>query len=119
MHLRVLAAACLAGMAVGPAWAHRGIDEQIRDVTRRIEAAPRDATLLLQRGELHRAHGDWAAAERDYVSAHRLSPSLEAVDLCLGTMLLESGRRFPEALAALDRFLARKPGHAGGLVTRA
>jgi predicted Zn-dependent protease len=119
MRARRLAVACLAGLALTPVWAHRDLDDQIRDVTRRIEAAPRDAALLLQRGELHRAHAAWASAERDYEAARALDPSMEAVDLCLGTMLLESGARLPEALAALDRFLIRQPRHAKGLVTRA
>jgi predicted Zn-dependent protease len=119
MRARSMAVALLAALASVPARAHLGLDEQIRDVTRRLEASPGDAALLLKRGELHRAHGDPAAAERDYEAARALDPGMAAVDLCLGTLLLESGTRLPEALAALDRFLSRQPGHAKGLVTRA
>lgn len=103
----------------GPALAHLGIEEQIAEVTHAIEARPRDAALRLKRGELHRAHGDWALAEADYLAARGIDPQLDAVDLCMGSMLLESGTRLDEARAALDRFLARRPGHAEGLVTRA
>jgi tetratricopeptide (TPR) repeat protein len=102
-----------------PTLAHLGIEEQIAEVTREIETRPRDAALRLKRGELRRAHGDWALAEADYLAARELDPELDAVDLCLGSMLLESGTRLEQARAALDRFLARRPGHAEGLVTRA
>lgn len=104
---------------VSPAWAHRPLDEQIRDVTLRLQSSPRDASLLLKRGELHRAQGEWGAAERDYVAARAIDPSLDAVDLCFGTMLLQSGSRLPEARSVLDRFLTKRPGHSDGLVTRA
>ncbi|MGH9868715.1 MAG: tetratricopeptide repeat protein [Candidatus Polarisedimenticolia bacterium] len=120
--LRRLFLATVAGaalLAAPPCWAHRGIDEQIRDVTRLIEASPRDASLRLRRGELHRAEGDWKSAEADYEAARRLDPGLDAVDLALGSMLLESGRKPEAARAALDRFLAGRPGHTDALVARA
>ena len=112
-------AAIAAVTGARPCWAHRGIDEQIRDVTRLIEASPRDAALRLRRGELHRAEGDWKSAEADYEAARKLDPALEAVDLALGSMLLESGQKLDSARAALDRFLARRPGHTDALVARA
>jgi predicted Zn-dependent protease len=117
--LRTLGGWCaLLAVAGGPVWAHPELERQIADATARIEAHPADPELRLKRGELHRLHRDWPAAEADYAAARRLDPNLAAVDLVLGTMLLEAGRA-AEARVTLDRFLARVPRHATGLATRA
>jgi predicted Zn-dependent protease len=101
-----------------PASGHAAIDVQIEDLTRRIAQHPGDAGLFLRRGELHRVHSDWSAAEADYRRARRLDPGLAEVDFCLGRMFLEQGR--PEAAKVeLDRFLDRKPGDPEGLTMRA
>jgi len=113
----VLAAVLIAVAIPRAARAHAGIDEEIRDVDRRIAARPGDAELVLRRGELHRIHGDFAAARADYDRARRLDPDLAAVDLCLCTMLVQEGRP-KEALRAIDRFLAREPDHSGALAAR-
>jgi len=103
---------------VAPARAHPGIDDQIRDLNERIAAEPDNAALFLRRGELHRIHRDWAKAEADYRKALRLDPDLLVAERCLGKMKLESDR--PEqALPALDRYLAKRPGDAEALVARA
>jgi len=99
------------------ALAHAGIDEEMRHVDALIAEGPRDAVLVLRRGELHRIRGDYAAARADFERARRLDPDLAAVDLCLGKMMIDAGRP-AEALRALDRFLAREPGHAGALAAR-
>jgi tetratricopeptide (TPR) repeat protein len=98
--------------------AHPDIDRQIADVTVRIEADPDDADLYLQRGELHRVHQDWAAAEADFATAKRLRRDLAIVDYVMGRLHLEAGRP-KEAKRALDRFLAREPDHAAAHVARA
>ena len=104
--------------AARPASGHAAIEVQIEDLTRRIENDPGDARLYLRRGELHRVHSDWRAAEADYRAARRIDPGLIEIDFCLGRMLLEQGR--PEAAKPeLDRFLERKPGDAEGLTLRA
>jgi predicted Zn-dependent protease len=94
------------------------VDEQIADVTRRIEADPNDATLFLRRGELHRIHRDWARAEADYARARRLDPALAAVDLGLGKMLLDAGRP-AEAAKALDAYVERRADDPEGYAARA
>jgi tetratricopeptide (TPR) repeat protein len=112
----------LAGLAAlafsCPAWAHRGVHERIELITRQIAAEASGAELYLRRGELHRIHGDWAAAESDYRTAAGLDPGLAAVHLARGTMFLEAGRP-QEAIAALDHFLAMHPGHADAILARA
>ena len=118
--IAVAALAALLAM-VAPAAAHAPIETQIADLTRRLAAAPANAaraTLHLRRGELQRLLGRPAFAEADYESARRLDPDLAAVDLGLGLLRLETGRP-AAALAALDLFLARRPGDPEGLAARA
>lgn len=117
--LALPALALAAGLALPAiARAHVALDEQIAGLGRRIGQAPRDAALYLKRGELHRAHGDWDSAGADYRRARRLDPGLDAVDLCRGRMLLESGRP-AKAERILSRFLQRHPDHPEALVWRA
>jgi tetratricopeptide (TPR) repeat protein len=98
--------------------AHPGIDEQIADVTARIEQDPGDASLYLRRGELHRIHRDWKLAQADYEKARALDESLAVVDLALGKMQLEASDP-AAALKTLDGFLAKRPGSVDGLIGRA
>jgi predicted Zn-dependent protease len=117
----VLTSAVALGVLVGaaaPALGHVALDHQLADLTRRIERDPRDASLYLRRGELHRARGEWSAAEADYLRAREIAPGLVAVDLCLGRMYLESEKPGP-AKEALDRFLVARPEHAEGHALRA
>jgi tetratricopeptide (TPR) repeat protein len=98
--------------------AHEGLHEQIVAITAKIKREPRNASLYLQRGELHRLHRDWTRAAADYDRAARLRPDLKIVDLARGKMLFESGS-FRRARLTLDRFLTHQPGHYEGLITRA
>ncbi len=101
-----------------PAVAHEPLEEQIALLTVQIQQDPQNAALHLRRGELHRHHGDEAAALADYDRAAALDSGLAAVDLARGKMFFEM-RRFSEAKIALDRFLSTEPDHAEALVTRA
>jgi predicted Zn-dependent protease len=98
--------------------AHEGLHEQIAAITAKIKRDPKNASLYLQRGELHRLHRDWSGAAADYDRAARLQPALKIVDLARGKMLFESGR-LQRAQFTLDRFLSQQPGHYEGLLTRA
>jgi predicted Zn-dependent protease len=98
--------------------AHRDLDIQIADLTQRIAADPDNPQLYMQRGELHRLHRDWKAAEADYRRVRKLQPSLAVFDFLMGRMKLEA-RRPKQARKLLDRFLAEEPDHAKGLVARA
>jgi len=98
--------------------AHEGLHEQIAALTAKIKRDPKNASLYLQRGELHRLHRDWMRASADYDRAERLQPSLQIVDLARGKMLFDSGR-LQRAKLTLDRFLFRQPEHYEGLITRA
>jgi predicted Zn-dependent protease len=122
-HFRIRVS-CLAGIVVclsllpSVARAHEGLHEQIQAVTAKIKRDPKNASLYLQRGELHRLHRDWSRAAADYDHAARLQPELKIIDLARGKMLFESGR-LQRARLTLDRFLTRQPGHYEGLLTRA
>jgi predicted Zn-dependent protease len=98
--------------------AHEGLHEQIAAITAKIKRDPKNASLYLQRGELHRLHRDWLRAAADYDRAERLQPSLKTVELARGKMFLESGR-LQRAKLTLDRFLTGQPDHYEGLITRA
>ena len=108
---------CLA-MLSSSAHAHEGLHEQIVALTAKIKRDPKNATLYVQRGELHRLHRDWTRAAADYDRAARLQPELQIVDFVRGKMFFESGR-LQRARITLDRFLTQQPSHFEGLVTRA
>jgi predicted Zn-dependent protease len=93
--------------------AHPALEEQIRHLSERIAAQPENADLYLHRGELHRIHGDWQAAQEDYERSRRLAPELTRVDLYLGKIWLEAGR-LPQSIAALERYLGHSADDAEG-----
>ena len=47
-------------------YAHEGLHEQIAAITAKIKRDPKNASLYLQRGELHRLHRDWGLAAADF-----------------------------------------------------
>jgi tetratricopeptide (TPR) repeat protein len=98
--------------------AHEGLHEQIAAITAKIKRDPKNASLYLQRGELHRLHHDWRRASADYDRAERLQPGLTTVALARGKMFSDSGQ-LQRAKLTLDRFLSRQPNHYEGLITRA
>lgn len=118
IRLGCLWAALLAlGPADPPVLAGQDLEERIATLDRLVEARPDDATLYLRRGELHRLHRDWAAAETDYLAARRLGPDLAAVEFYYGRMKLEAGE--PQmAVELLDRYLELRPADAKALATR-
>lgn len=98
--------------------AHGDLHIQIQEVTRQIEKEPRNAELYLKRGELHRAHQEWDAAQADYDYVSTLNAKLTVVDLARGRMFLEANWPI-SAKVALDRFLAVHTNHVEGLTARA
>jgi len=113
-------ALCLLALLLGPraAAAHGDLHDQILALTRAIASAPADATLYLQRGELHRAHHAPQRARADYDRALGLDPSLDAARLARARLLVEIGRA-AEAGPDLEAFLARHPGHLDATFVRA
>jgi tetratricopeptide (TPR) repeat protein len=104
--------ACLTAVAVAwlwgaPAAAHPGVHDGIAEATRRLDAGA-GASDLLARAELHRIAGELDQAERDLAGAAERDPTLEGLALCRAALDFDRGR-LDEALAGLDRHLARRP----------
>jgi tetratricopeptide (TPR) repeat protein len=100
----------LALLGAGPVSAHESLQDSLARLTRRIEAEPGNAALYLQRGELHRVGGHWAAADADLRHARELDPRSAEVDFYRGRLLLETDRP-AAAEAAFRRFLERQRHH--------
>ncbi|HEY1109249.1 MAG TPA: tetratricopeptide repeat protein [Opitutaceae bacterium] len=82
-----------------------------------IAAAPADAALYLERGELYAKYGDAVSAEANFLRASELAPRLPRLDRALGALAL-STRQPAEALAHLDRALALDARDAEALILR-
>jgi hypothetical protein len=108
----------LLALAHGAASGHADIADRIAAVSARITASPGDAELFFRRAELHRIHGDWAAAAADYDRAASIAPALEAVHLGRGHLLLDQGLPV-EAAREIDLFLGKNPRDARALALRA
>jgi tetratricopeptide (TPR) repeat protein len=98
--------------------AHEGLHEQISAVTAHIKREPKNASLYLKRGELHRLHREWNLAFSDYKRAEQLNPRLDEVNLGRGSTYFDAGKP-QQARIWLDRYLAARPNHVDALVTRA
>jgi tetratricopeptide (TPR) repeat protein len=113
---------CLAAAAslasAGELAAHGELHEQIATVSAEIRQTPDRAELYLKRADLHRLHGDFAEAERDYGKAEQLSPKLAAVDLGRGQLMLVTGR-LEEAGRNIDRYLEVEPKNGEAWIIRA
>ena len=104
--------------AVLPTAAHLDLEIQIANVGEAIDREPDNPALYLKRGELHRAHADWPAAEADFLMARKVDPQLKGVDFYLGRLKLDEGKP-ADAKRFLDRLLATMPEHADALIVRA
>lgn len=102
----VILVLALLGAAV--ARGHPEIDDALARLAERLAAAPGDASLYLERGELYARHEDWASAEANYLRAAELSPRLPRLDLARGALALATGHP-AEARAHLDRALVVTP----------
>lgn len=97
---------------------HGDLHDQINRITWQIRQSPQDVDLYLRRARLNHLHQDWAAAGADFDRAEALAPTLDAIHLGRGQMLLAAAR-FADAKSELDKFLTKMPLHVEGLITRA
>ena len=100
------------------AWAEPDLRSQVERLSSELKEKPNDALLWYKRGELYRAHHEYARALADYAQAELLEPWLEPIYLSRGRVLYETGR-FPDAYRALTQFLQMAPGHPEALIVRA
>ena len=89
-------------VAAAPVAGHGFVDEEITDVTRRLETRPGDVDLLMRRATLHRAHEDYAAAKADLLAVKKDSRRHSEALFHLARLEREQGE-----LAAADSVLAR------------
>jgi tetratricopeptide (TPR) repeat protein len=92
---------------------------RIAEVTRQLEAAATNrAPLLIQRGNLHREHRDWSAAELDFRAAAR--ESRDALPLLLGRARLEFDQGHPaEAESIYTQAIGHYPSSGDAYIGRA
>lgn len=98
--------------------AHPGLEDALARLNAGIAAAPDDAELYVERGELYAAHADWIAAEANYLRAAELAPRHPRLEQARGFLALSTGRT-KEALAFFDASLARNSADPELLVLRA
>ena len=99
------------GAIAADCWAHPELAGQIQTLDLKLQQQPGDSKLLLQRGDLHRRHQDYAAAARDFAAAGRAAPRHELLDLYLGRLKYETGDS-EAAEIHLQQYLSRNPAHA-------
>jgi hypothetical protein len=77
------------------------LEAAIRPLDRALELRPAAADILLQRGGIHEARGDWARASADYTRALALDPTSRPGHSAASSIALAAGRfaagRFAEA----------------------
>jgi predicted Zn-dependent protease len=112
----IFASACL--LSTQNAAAHGDVHLQIEQLTTVLKDKPNDALLWHKRGELYRAHHEYAHALADYAQAELLDPGLEVIHLSRGRVMYESGR-YADAYRSLSQFLQMAPDHAEALLLRA
>jgi tetratricopeptide (TPR) repeat protein len=112
---RALLILCL---TAGNAAAHGLLHEQLAGLTRSIGRDPGNAALYLKRGEVHRLHRDWQAAQADLADARRLAPGAADVDLAEARLAADRGS-LADAEAAAGRYLAARPDSEVALALRA
>ena len=89
-------------VTAAPLAGHGFVDQEIAEVTRRLETKPGDVDLLMRRATLHRAHEDYAAAKADLVAVKKDSRRHSEALLRLASLERGQGK-----LAAADSALAR------------
>ena len=105
-------------LTVGNASAHGLLNDQLAGLTRSIGREPGNAALYVKRGELHRMHRDWQAAQEDFENARRLDPRGVDVELARSRLAVDRGL-LADAEAALGHYLAARPDSEVALAQRA
>lgn len=112
------ALAFMLGTVFGLAAPHGDLHERIAAVTEKIKANPNDAALYLERGDLHRRHGDWATAHADFDTAAEKNPGDFAVLYYRAQAWYDEGK-LDLALDAVQKFTAREKLHADAWILEA
>ena len=97
--------------------AHPEIEQALTRINAELTAAPHNAELYLERGELYARHGEWVSADANYLRAAELAPDHPRLARARGALELATGQP-REARKLLDAALARAPRDAEALVLR-
>ena len=108
----------LLGAMLCSLFGHGELELRIAAISRQIATNDTNASLFLERADLHRLHLDWPAASVDLDRARALAPDLVTVGLARARLLRDSGRP-TEAREAFDDYLRRAPIDGVALVERA
>lgn len=98
--------------------AHPEVEDAIVRLNARIAAAPADAELYVQRGELYARHAVWDLAEANYLVAAELDPGHSRLPRVRGALALATGHP-TEARGFFDAALTRDGRDAEVFVLRA
>ncbi len=98
--------------------AHGALDERIRAVTAQIERVTNNPQPYIQRGELHREHQDWKAAQSDYDRAEKLDARLIRLNFFRARMFNDMGDA-TKALGLLNNYLGANTNDSEALILRA
>ena len=95
-------------------FAHRAVDVQIKHLNKQLKATPENGALFLKRGELHRQHGEWQLALRDFQQAKKTNSTSGDTDFYIGRLRLDINQA-DKALPLLSRFVRLNPNHSNAL----
>lgn len=98
--------------------AHPEIADALERLNAQIRAAPADADLHLERGDLYARHEEWVPAEANYLTAAELAPTHPGVARSRGALALATGRPL-EAKSLLDAAVAGRPEDPAARLLRA
>ena len=118
MHALTRSAAVLMLILSGSALAHGDLDQRIAALTERMSKEPRNASLYLIRGDLHRLHRAWTLAKHDYDRAAALNPKLPTLEFCRARMALDC-HHLSRASKSIAAFRERYPHDVEGLLLHA
>lgn len=97
---------------------HQEIQAQINALDLQIMQHPGDAGLLIKRGDLYRRHGDFPAAERDFLAAEQAQPAADDLAYFRGRLQLDAGQP-AAAEQSFSRYLDDHPSQVKALILRA
>jgi tetratricopeptide (TPR) repeat protein len=90
------------------------LELQIKVLTLELKEQPTNAGLYLRRGDVHRQHGDYAAALNDIAKAQQLNPRLLTAIIAQAQTLFDANQ-VQEAKGVVEKFLTKEPSHATAL----
>lgn len=108
----------LFALATAALRAHPEIEAGLARLNTALAAEPRNADLLLERGELYARHEEWIHAEANYLAAAEIAPRHAGIARARGALALAQGRP-SEALPLLDEARMLEPNEPTTRIMRA